>query len=162
MPYNNIHSTITKEKRDAVLAAIEVIESEVGQVINLTPTERRTIPKMGRVFFGFVTKCIWIMKNNPEYVPPYLNPIEIEEDYDASILLGQIEDRLRSTVEKVSDTRMACGSEALIGAQSFYSSVKRAITSRMTGVDTLYQELAAAYPNRSRRKRVPVPSEEQI
>lgn len=47
MPENRVSATLSEADQQAVLAAIETIRQKLPFLIDLTPEQRRSLPKMG-------------------------------------------------------------------------------------------------------------------
>src|SRR5690606_28170316 len=146
MPYNNITGDITEEQRTAVLTAIETIETNIDFLINLTPAERETIPKMGENTVSFVMKATDMAEINPEFVPPYVDAVEFRSDYERALTLKQLGIQIISLGEKFIDTSMASGSESYVTALTFYNSLKAAARMNVPGANELAVELESVSP----------------
>jgi len=135
---------------EALLAALAAAEGLIPQAMNLDAAERRKIPKMGPRTEAFVAKALEAGENNPQFVPPYVDLGRMRTDMEYAAALGQVEGRLRSLLEKVSDTRLLAGSEAFSAARMIYRSLAGAEGSGVPGAGALKEALA---PRFGRRKR---------
>jgi hypothetical protein len=149
MPYTNIDAVINDVQRDAVFTAIATIEDNLQFLVNLTPEERRTLPKMGNATQSFVGKALEIATNNPQFVPPYVDIAAMRKDYELAARLQGIEMQLASLLEKVSDTNMAAGSEAFVTSLTLYSSLKAAAKVNVPGANALATELGERFAQAS-------------
>lgn len=145
MPYTNIDAEITDTQRTAVFTAIADIESNLAFLINLTPQERQSLPKMGNSTQSFVSKALEIASNNPQFVPPYVDLAAMQKDYDLAVRLQGIEMQLASLCEKVADTNLAAGSEAYVTGLTLYNSIKAAAKVNVPGANALASELAERF-----------------
>ena len=145
MPYTNIDATVTDAQKTAVLGAITTIEDNLEFLVNLTPQERQTLPKMGNATQSFVSKAREIASNNPQFVPAYVDLAAMQRDYDLAARLQGIEMQLASLLEKVSDTNLAAGSEAFVTALTLYNSIKAAAKVNVPGANALVNELGERF-----------------
>jgi hypothetical protein len=146
MPYQNITAVLDPSVQEDILRKLNEIEAMLPFLINLTPEERKLIPKMGDKSIAFVDKTFEYGSNNSNIVPPFTDLAELNRDAKLSKDLSPIENKLQQLVEMVSDTRTAAGSEAYISALSIYSSVKNAAKLNVPGTDTIYQDLKQRFP----------------
>jgi hypothetical protein len=137
MPYTNIDATVTDAQRTAALAAIPQIETNLPFLVNLTPKERQTLPKMGGATQSFVSKALEIADNNPQFIPPFVDLAAMRRDYELATRLQGIEMQLASVLEKVADTNTAAGSEAYVTGLSIYNSIKAAARGNIPGCQSV-------------------------
>ena len=65
MPDNQVSAEISEADQQAVLAAIETIRQKLPFLIDLTPEQRRSLPKMGDKSRAFVSKALTIAQSTP-------------------------------------------------------------------------------------------------
>ena len=157
MPYTNIDATVTDEQKAAVMAAITTIGENLDFLINLTPQERMTLPKMGNSTQSFVSKSLDITDTNPQFVPPYVDIDGMRKDYELALRLQAIEMQLASLLEKVADTNLAAGSEAFVTALTIYNSIKAAAKTNVPGANALAAELGERFAQASATPTPPNP-----
>lgn len=119
--------------------------------VTLTVTERKEILKMGDNTLAFVQKAFEFAQQNAEFLPSYVSMEEWKIDMDDTVTTKQIDSVLGRVVEKVSDTRIEAGHEALKAALAYYHNVSRAATDGITGAKPIYDELKKRYA-RGRKK----------
>ncbi len=156
MPYTNIDATLSDAQRTAALAAIAQIESQMTFLINLTKQERQALPKMGNSTQSFVSKALEIAGNNPQFVPPYVNLPAMQKDYDLAMRMQGLEMQLASLHEKVSDTKLAAGSEAYVTGLTIYNSLKAASKVNVPGAKALADALGERFAVASATPEAPV------
>ncbi|MBS4033677.1 MAG: hypothetical protein KGZ85_04360 [Ignavibacterium sp.] len=152
MPYNNISAELKEETKQEILSFLNQITERLPFLINLTPEERQTIPKMGDKTYAFVDKALELATQNPNLVPPYLDVEELKRDFTLASMLRPIVSALNSLTEKLNDTQMAVGSEAYVSALSFYNSSKSAAKSNVPGTDAIVSELAKRFEGQKKRQ----------
>lgn len=151
---NQLSHELNAQDLKEILNALQLIQTKLGFLVNLTPEERQAYPKMGDKTVAFVGKALEYAKDNQEFVPNYMDMQEFEKDMN---LLGQLQKILRpirKLEEGLSDTIMLAGSESYTAARVFYNSVKNARELNVTGVDTIYQDLQERFPGRGPSKVV--------
>lgn len=150
MPYQNITASLTDADKTNVLDKIKQIELVLPFLINLTGEERKTIFKMGDKSVSFVEKALEYATNNPHLVAPYTNVTELESDLNLAKQLAPIVQQVNSFAEKLNDTYMAAGSEAMVMASGFYNTVKNATKLNVPGVDAIYSDLKSRFVRSSK------------
>ena len=104
---NRVSATLTPEDRQAVMDAIATIREKLSFLIDLSPEERRTSPKMGDKSRAFVKKAAEVAQQNEGILPRAFDLDEMRKDvqptedlYPILLALGQLH-------ELVDDTYMA-------------------------------------------------------
>jgi len=152
MPYQNVSAYIDDSTKQEIINRLNEISRHLPFLINLTPEERRAIPKMGDKTIAFVEKAIEFIKANPQLVPPYVDVNELERDFKLAVQFRDIVTLIDSLSEKISDTYLAAGSEAYITALAFYNSVKSAAKMNVPGTDTIADELSERFEKNFKAK----------
>jgi hypothetical protein len=150
MPYQNISATLDAETVENVIKHLAEVRAMLPFLVNLTPDERQTIPKMGVKTMPFVDKTLDYAAVNPHLVPPYFNAAELLRDVTLAKQLLQIQNIIAQLYESVSDTSLAVGSEAYTASLTFYNTVKSATKSNVPGTDTIYEDLKKRFPQRGK------------
>lgn len=149
--------TVTPANVATVLGELNTLEAVIPGMINLDAGERQSLPKMGELTRSFVAEALQIGANNPQFVPPYVDMAELENDYNSSVNLLTIETQLASLLEKVSDSRILSGSEAYTAALMIYYTLKGAERSGVPGAGALHAALASRFPGGSGDEPAPEP-----
>lgn len=152
MPYNNISHEITPASLAMIQQALKTLKDELHFGVNLTPEERKALPKMGDGSWPFVQKSMTYVQSNPEYLPAYLNKVEFERDYNLAVELDKISQQLQQLTQLVEHTQMAAGSEAMQVALQYYHTVKMAATQNNPGAGAIADDLAKRYAKNGSRK----------
>lgn len=82
MPENRVSAQLSAEDRDAVLQAIETIRQKMPFLIDLSPEERRDLPKTGDKSRAFVSKARELAEQNPDFLPRSFDIEEMRRDVD--------------------------------------------------------------------------------
>jgi hypothetical protein len=157
MPYQNISASLSDTQRIAIVQHVTDAAVAMPFMVNLTPDERRTLPKMSDGTLPFVSKALTYAESNPQFVPPYTNVGELRKDFNLVAQLTLIQQQLAMLAEKVNDTILALGSEAFVTSLSFYNAVKQAAKTNVPGADTIYQDLRTRFPGRPAGNTPPTP-----
>jgi len=145
MPYQNISAELKPAEKNEILDLINQINQKLPFLINLTPEERQSLPKMGDKTLPFVEKSLELAEQNKGLVPPYINLDELRKDFELAVALRDIVNAVAQLYEKVSDTYIAAGSEAYIASLQFYNSAKIAAKSNVPGTDVIVNELGKRF-----------------
>lgn len=112
MPDNRVSATLSEADRKAVLDAIETIRTKLSFLIDLTPEQRRSLPKMGDKSRAFVAKALAIAQHNSDFLPRSFSVEEFERDVALAEALLPVMVSLTRLQEQVTDTYTEVGSEA--------------------------------------------------
>ena len=116
MAYGNISATISGADQTTFKNNIAANTALLIFLINLTMKERSSLFKMGNNRYAFVKRFIQIAENNIGEFPASFNLNELKKDFK---LFDDLKDLIITVVqllEKMSDTQMAVGNEALTKA----------------------------------------------
>jgi hypothetical protein len=139
---NSISIIIAPADLQKVNDAVKTITETLAQyVVALTPAQRRQNPKMGDGTLAFVKKAAHYAETNPEVYPPYFDAQALKVDVTAIDTLLQILRPLHQVTLNLSDTVMACGTDAYRIALALYQSVKRAAGHNVPGAKAIAEEL---------------------
>lgn len=116
----------------------------------LSPEERRELPRMGDMTFGFVQKALNYCRQNPELVPQYLDVDEFEIDFQGYQRVRSLYQPLLQVTDALSDTMTLSGSEAYSAALVFYNSSKSAMRMKIQKAEAVFKDLCAGFPRGKR------------
>ncbi len=120
MQDNRIDATLSDTDRQAVMSALDTIRQKLPFLIDLTPDERRSLPKMGDRSRGFVSQALEVATQNMDILPRSFDPAEMRKDVELLASLTPIVTALSQLQELVEDTYLAVGSEAYTSALLVY------------------------------------------
>lgn len=124
MPENRVSASISEADRQAVLAAIETIRTKLPFLIDLSPEERKALPRMGNTGRGFVAKALQVAEQNPDILPRSFDVAEMRKDTELLDSLLPIVTAFEQLNELLDDTYTAVGSEAYAAALLVYQYVR--------------------------------------
>ena len=139
MPQNLLSLELSAEDLTAINAALTDIESRLaGRLVALDNDARRQL------------------EQNPDIVPAALHLEEAQADLRAVDALRPVHARLQRLAERVSDSEMALGSDAMSTALEGYALLK--VTGRNKGLEALSAALSQRFA-RSSPAREPAPAQ---
>lgn len=155
MTQNLVSISYTDEQLAAADAAIDQLETIFSNLIALTPTERRSINRMGDITQPFCEKTLRMMEQNARLIPPVLDVAEARRDLLALSQLAPRLDRLQHLAERGRDTEGALGSDIYMLCLAGYGVMDKAGLGQ--GLDSLRKELSVRFAKK-RRKPAEEPS----
>ncbi len=138
---NRVNATLTPEAVQTVKNAIAGIQQALPFLVGLTPNERVTLPKVSVSNKVFTEDAIRAAVNNPDLLPPFVKPLDMQADLDLYHALAELVLLVQQTAEKLSDTQLLAGSEAYTSALTIYKIFGAAATSGIAGSKTLHDQL---------------------
>ncbi len=153
---NRISIDIPEADILAVKAALQQVQTILAPyVIALTPEQRKTIPKMSDGTEPFVEKVMDYSVSNVQFLPPFVDQDELQKDWKAVSGLLPLLRMVDQIQDNLGDTTMLAGSEAYIGALSYYNSVKQAAKVNVPDAKAIYEDLRKRFEKRSRNGTSP-------
>ncbi len=148
MPDNRISATLSQADQQAVLAAVNTIREKLPFLIDLTPEERRGLPKMGDSSRGFVMQALTVAAQNEDILPRSFDVDEMRRDVALLDSLQPIVAALSQLSELVEDTQTAVGSEAYTAALLVYQYARSA--GKGSALDGALDALGQRFARKSR------------
>jgi hypothetical protein len=153
---NSISITIPPADLQAVKDALATINGILKPYLKaLTPEDRRKLLKMGDGSEPFVSKVMDYAVSDPQFLPPFVQIVELEKDWDAYSALVPIFRTVQQLDSNLSDTVMLTGSEVFEGSLSYYNSVKMAAKMNVPDAKTIYEDLSKRFEAQGKRKSKP-------
>lgn len=122
--------------------AISMIESVLlGKTINLTPEQRQQYGSIAEQNKLFVNKAKGYMEQYPQYVPPFLDKVEYDKDYEARQQMESRMQRLNSLTEQFSDTKILLDFDNYHNSLTFYRNVKYLSSENVPGTNVIYDDM---------------------
>ena len=149
MTTNQISATMTQTDRDAVLAVVATIKEKLPFLMDLTPEQRKSLPKMGDKSQAFVNKALEVATQNPDFLPRSFDLEEMKRDVELFQALYPVFLSLTQLQELVDDTVMAVGSDAYAAALMVYSFAKA--SGKGAGLDAVADEMGKRFARKSRK-----------
>jgi hypothetical protein len=159
---NRISFEIPDEDMQAIRAAIATLQEKLQpHLVDLGPTDRRTMPRMGAKTVDFVSKTLGSATAHPQIIPGFVDLAEFTRDFAAVGTLRGLQQPLRQLSDLVEDSLTLSGSEAYSAALACYESFKSASKRGVPGMTTIAEDLAERFPGRPSHAAVrPAPAGE--
>ncbi len=155
MAYHNISAQLSDKDMADIKAAIATLEAKLPFLVNLTAIERRNLYKMGDKSLAFVNNSVIAAQHNQTILPEAFDLPEFERDFALAQHLNEIHAQLQQITEKVDDTLVAVGSEAMRSGLSVYDYVKAA-AKHQPGLKALAEQLGERFKSLGRGKSGPI------
>jgi hypothetical protein len=147
MSQNIISITFDDKALANIDTAINALEVEFHDLIDLSVAERRALPKMGDKSEAFCRQILNVLAQNPQLVPPSLDLAEAQRDLQALDVLRSRSTRLRQMAGRVEDTELALGSDVMSAALDGYAILK--VLGKGSGLEALRKEVGARFAKKS-------------
>lgn len=122
---NEYSQVIAKEVLDKVNAHLKECYTLLKpSCVELTPSQREELPKLGTRNTGKVSSITNEMNVAPEYAPIMFDMVEVNKDFKVITDLSTVALSITNLQMLVDDTLTVAGSEAFLGCMEYYSSVK--------------------------------------
>lgn len=122
---NRIDAALNAADRDHILDFITQIRALLPFLIDLSPEDRQSLPKMGDKSRAFVNGALQLAEHDDQFLPRSFDVAEMRRDVELAESLQPISLALRQLAEFVDDTYTQVGSEAYTAALVVYQSAKR-------------------------------------
>jgi hypothetical protein len=154
MASNRVSAQLLPADKAAVMQAIATIKTKLPFLIDLTPEERRALPKTGDKTNAFVQKAAEVAQQNSDFLPRSFNVDGLVQDVALYEDLRAIALALAPLNELVDDTMMDVGSEAYASARWSYQYAKN--SGQGEALDAVADELGKRFAKKSTPKPTPV------
>jgi|SRR3712207_2548959 len=148
MSDNRISATLSQADRQAVLDAVNTIRAKLPFLVDLSPEERKALPKMGDTGRGFVMQALEIAEQNPDILPRSFDVAEMRKAVELLDALLPIVTAFAQLNELLDDTYTAVSSEAYAGGLLVYQYVRAA--GRGSALDGALDALGQRFARKSR------------
>jgi hypothetical protein len=149
MSQNLVTLTLADADLAEINAALGTLETKLRGLIDLSPQERQELSKMGPKSEQFVRQTLVLVRENASALPGNFDLAEAENDLKAIDQLRPRLARLRVLVEKMDDTSVALGSDAMGAALVAHGVLK--FSGRGQGLDELHGQMSSRF-KRGRRQ----------
>jgi hypothetical protein len=149
MADNRLSANLSQTDREVVMQAIATIREKLPFLIDLTPEERRYLPKLGDKSRAFVTKALEVATQNPDFLPRSFDVDEMRRDVELFEALYPVLLSLTQLQELVDDTFIATGSEAYTAALAVYNYAK--VSGNITGLDAVIDDMGRRFTRKPRK-----------
>jgi hypothetical protein len=113
----------------------------------LTPEQRSTFGAINETNKLLVNKAKVIMKENPKYIPAFVNMDEFENDFNARENIEGMIRKIDQIRLKLNDTKILLDNDNYQDVMAFYRSVRYFANEHDQEAMPLYNELKQFFPN---------------
>jgi len=153
MPDNRVSASLSDTDQQAIMSAINTIRQKLPFLVDLTPDERRTLPRMGDKSRAFVTQALNIASQNADFLPRSFDVEEMRKDVELFEAMQPIMTAFAQLQELIDDTFVAVGSEAYAAALAVYGYAKA--SGQGAALDNLTDALGSRFSRKARGKTPP-------
>jgi hypothetical protein len=151
MGYQNISERISEHDMQEIRQALALVQSKLPFLVALSTHEKRRMVKLGPKSMDFVQGCQHTINNYHDILPAHFNAEEFNKDVDLYKQLSELQMMVSNLSEKISDTHIAVGNEALSSSLSVYDYVKAAVKSR-PGLKSVMESLGQRFRGQGKKK----------
>ena len=149
---NRISLKITAAQNAALVSAVNALKTALdGILINLTPDEKQSLPRIGDNSMAFDEKCAAYMASRADLVPSFLDAEEMAKDRKLGADLLPCFRELAPLCVGLEDTIMLANSDNMVGDLAFYQNVRQAAKRGVAGAGIIYDDLKTRFPGRPKR-----------
>lgn len=139
---NTVSIAIPDAELQTVKEAIATLKNTLSPyMIAISSVERQKVPKMGDGTMPFVEKVMEYAQEDGQFLPPYMDLDELNKDWEAVKGLMPLLRELQQVESNLNDTVMMAGSEAYVGALSYYNSVKYGAKLNVADAKVIHDDL---------------------
>ncbi len=153
MPSNHVSGTLSATDQKAVLDAIKTIREKLPFLIDLTPEERRNLPRMGDKTRAFVERAFEVANANDGILPRSFDLPEFQADAELLRVMYPVAQAIEQLNEFVDDTMLALGSDAYTAALLVYQSAK--LSGNGGALDAQLDALGQRFARKNNAESVP-------
>lgn len=153
MTDNRISANLIDADKAAVLDAIQTIRTKLPFLIDLTPEERKGLPRLGDKSQAFVGQALELATQNEDILPRSFDVDEFRKDVELFHALRPIVTAFTQLQELLDDTYVEVGSEAYSGGLAVYQYARAA--GKGAALDNLLEGLAQRFARKSGGKDAP-------
>jgi hypothetical protein len=147
----NVSAIISNADLNVVITSLKQAETKLPFLISLSDEERRSIPKMGPKSVDFVGDANETTKTFPNVVPPTFDKAEFAKDTELVKNLVTIKMYVDSLQQKIDDTLLEVGSEAMVKALEVYAHVQLQ-KDNVPGLKSAFEKMKSRFLKTKRKK----------
>ena len=154
---NRISATLSAAHKAAALQKLTELKALLPFLINLTPEEKKSMPRMGTNRQAMDDAFSQSMGAHSELVPDFVDEAELAADRALNSALYELFQCAHEICEGIEDTMMAASADNYLAYLSYYNNVKQAAKRNVQGANTIYDNLKRFFPRGRRNGDTPVP-----
>ncbi len=142
---NRISRTLSLDEISTIRESMTTLKSSFNFLQNLTPNERKNLPKINSANKIFAEDGIHTLESKPQWVPDALTAEEARKDLTLFEQLDPIILELEILLRQMKDTQIIAGSEVYKTALAVYSLANAARKMPMEGAQSAYELLKSRF-----------------
>lgn len=154
-PTDRLSASLAPAAATAFLQHLADAEALLPFLLDLSPEERASLPKMGDKSRAFVERALELGRQDDSFLPRNLDLDAYAQDLALWRDLEPLQLRAARLLELVADTQLLAGSEAYLAALEVYAAAKR--SGRGAGLDDLIDRVGRRFAARRRPSDTPTP-----
>ena len=156
MTQNTISLTLVQDDITAINAALDILESKLAGLEELSVDERRSLAKMGDKSEAFCRQTLIVLDQNRHMIPPSLDLAGAEADLHTLDLLRPVSSRMRQLNSRLNDGETRLGNRVLSTSLDGYAIAQ--VIGKGAGLETLREAMSTRLSRRSKPRDTPAPS----
>ncbi len=148
----NISADLSDADKDKILDMLDRIFELLPFLAHLDPTARRKLRKTGSKREGYVQDVYEGAIANPDSIPASFDLNEWTRDEQLNVQLGDVQERVNSLAEAISDTRLLLGNERIHQADQAYGHLKQSSRGN-SALNTLTKRISRQFAGQGREGR---------
>lgn len=138
---NKISASIDQVTLEKILQHLDDAYALIPALTSLSVQQRKESFKMGDGSVAFANDSYKEAESNSALKPHFVELGEMQKDLSYDAALKKIELKVDMLAERISDTRMVVGSEAMNAALAIYNFIKQCTVQNIPGSKTAYENL---------------------
>ena len=157
MPTNQLDIKFTAAQMTAIKDAAATVNTNFPFAVNLTKSERTSLPNIESERYPYVQRAIEIhAPNNPNLVSGFAGTLaEATTDWTFVKQCDELIPLFEVILEKLRDTRQLGGSEAYAFLREFYASAQRGAENNVPGADAIVDDIAPLFEKQGSQGQPP-------
>jgi hypothetical protein len=152
MAYQNISYEMSASDYDEIMAALATLNSKMPFLVTLDAKDVKSVFKLGPGSADFVQDADAAAKAFAQILPPSFDSAEFAKDSRLFKQLSDVGLLVDSLQEKIADTRLAVGGEAMTASLEVYAYVQTA-KERVPGLQSVAEKLKDRFKKQGRREK---------
>ena len=142
---NRISKVLSVEETTTIRESLDTLKGALGFLQNLTPKERKNMPKINSANKIFAEDSLHILDANPAWVPEALSAKEARKDLRLFEELDPLILELGVILRQLKDTQIIAGGEVYRVALAVYSLADAARKMPIEGAQSAYELLKTRF-----------------
>ena len=143
---NRLSAALDAAAIDTIRTSLATIREQLPFLVSLTSSERKEMPRLGAKSIGFDEKCVAYMQSNPEFLPGFVDTVEVDKDRALRTQMLRFAADLRGLAQLVDDSLAVLGSEIWMADLAYYQSAREGARRGRAAAQGIYDDLRSRFP----------------